>query len=124
MVDCGTGAHAPGQALLAASPKGVRGRLLISHTHWDHIQGLPFFAPLFAPGSEWDVYGPRGLDQSLRDALSGQMQYSYAGAPLILHDGNCIGTLCVLDTRVRALDDSAIVLLQDLRDMAMSEIER
>ena len=77
IVDCGTGAHALGQSLLAANPKGVRGHLLISHTHWDHIQGLPFFGPLFAPGSEWDIYGPKGLDQSVREVLAGQMQYAY-----------------------------------------------
>ena len=77
IVDCGTGAQALGQSLLAANPKGVRGHILISHTHWDHIQGLPFFAPLFIPGNEWDIYGPKGLDQSFRGSLAGQMQYTY-----------------------------------------------
>jgi phosphoribosyl 1,2-cyclic phosphodiesterase/CheY-like chemotaxis protein len=77
IVDCGTGAHGLGLSLLAANPKGVRGHILISHTHWDHIQGLPFFAPLFAPANEWDIYGPKGLDQSVREALAGQMQYTY-----------------------------------------------
>jgi phosphoribosyl 1,2-cyclic phosphodiesterase/CheY-like chemotaxis protein len=77
ITDCGTGANGLGQSLLAANPKGVRGHILISHTHWDHIQGLPFFAPLFIPGNEWDVYGPVGLNQSMREALSGQMQYTY-----------------------------------------------
>jgi phosphoribosyl 1,2-cyclic phosphodiesterase/DNA-binding NarL/FixJ family response regulator len=77
MIDCGTGAQALGQSLLASNPKGVRGHILISHTHWDHIQGLPFFAPLFIPGNEWDIYGPKGLDQSMREALAGQMQYTY-----------------------------------------------
>ena len=77
IIDCGTGANPLGQSLLAANPKGVRGHILISHTHWDHIQGLPFFAPLFVPGNEWDVYGPVGLDESMREALSGQMQYTY-----------------------------------------------
>ena len=69
--------NALGQSLLAANPKGIRGHILISHTHWDHIQGLPFFAPLFVPGNEWDIYGPVGLDESMREALSGQMQYTY-----------------------------------------------
>ena len=77
VIDCGTGGHALGQSLMKNNPKGVRGHILISHTHWDHIQGLPFFGPLFVPGNEWDIYGPKGLDQSVREALAGQMQYTY-----------------------------------------------
>jgi phosphoribosyl 1,2-cyclic phosphodiesterase/DNA-binding response OmpR family regulator len=76
VLDCGTGAHALGRALLEEGER-LRGNLLISHTHWDHIQGLPFFAPLFEKGGRWNVYGPRGLASSLRDALAGQMQYTY-----------------------------------------------
>jgi len=77
VIDCGTGAHSLGQNLLSTASKGLRGHILISHTHWDHIQGMPFFAPLFVPGNEWDIYGPKGLDQSLRETLAGQMQYTY-----------------------------------------------
>jgi phosphoribosyl 1,2-cyclic phosphodiesterase/DNA-binding response OmpR family regulator len=77
IIDCGTGAHSLGQNLMAAGVKGLRGHILISHTHWDHIQGIPFFAPLFVPGNQWDIYGPKGLDQSLRETLAGQMQYTY-----------------------------------------------
>jgi phosphoribosyl 1,2-cyclic phosphodiesterase/DNA-binding response OmpR family regulator len=77
LLDCGTGAHALGQALLA-EPRGPRrGHVLISHTHWDHIQGLPFLAPLFVSDFEWDIYGPRGLGPSIRETLAGQMQYTY-----------------------------------------------
>jgi phosphoribosyl 1,2-cyclic phosphodiesterase len=76
VIDCGTGAHALGHALMAAAAGPIRGHLFISHTHWDHIQGLPFFAPLFAPGNEWDIYAPRGLGQSVRETLAGQMQYT------------------------------------------------
>ena len=75
--DCGTGAHGLGQALVRDPPAARRGHLFISHTHWDHIQGLPFFAPLFQPGNEWHVYGPQGLGRSLRDVLAGQMEYTY-----------------------------------------------
>src|SRR6266542_5078608 len=92
IVDCGTGGHWLGQNLIAAG-KGLRGHILISHTHWDHIQGIPFFAPLFVPGNEWDIYGPKGLGQSLREALAGQMQYTYfpltldqCGAKIRYHD--------------------------------------
>src|SRR5215468_1604771 len=65
MLDIGTGAAVLGRALTAAG-EAKRGHILISHTHWDHIQGLPFFAPLFAAGNEWDIYAPRGMAQSLR----------------------------------------------------------
>jgi phosphoribosyl 1,2-cyclic phosphodiesterase/CheY-like chemotaxis protein len=92
VVDCGTGGHALGQELMSAA-EGLRGHILISHTHWDHIQGIPFFAPLFVPDSEWDIYGPKGLGQSLREALAGQMQYTYfpvtldqCGARIRYHD--------------------------------------
>lgn len=77
VLDCGTGAHALGHALLA-DPNGPRhGHMFISHTHWDHIQGLPFMAPLFEADFEWDIYGPRGLGPSIRETLAGQMQYTY-----------------------------------------------
>ena len=54
----------------------VTGSILLGHTHWDHIQGLPFFEPLFG-GGHWDVYGPRGLGVSLDQTLAGQMNYQY-----------------------------------------------
>jgi len=77
VLDCGTGIHDLGCALMASGRKPIKGSILIGHTHWDHIQGLPFFAPLFVPGNEWDIYAPRGLGQSLRETLAGQMQYTY-----------------------------------------------
>ena len=77
VIDCGTGAHGLGQQLAAKGGGGHRGHILISHTHWDHIQGIPFFAPLFVAGNEWDVYGPKGLSSSIRDTLAGQMEHTY-----------------------------------------------
>jgi phosphoribosyl 1,2-cyclic phosphodiesterase/CheY-like chemotaxis protein len=76
LIDCGTGAHALGRALQEQGAAKT-GHILISHTHWDHIQGLPFFAPLFTEGNEWHIYGPRGLGQSLQEVLAGQMEYAY-----------------------------------------------
>jgi len=77
VLDCGTGAHGLGHALAKARTTPYRGYILITHTHWDHIQGFPFFAPLFIQGDEWDIYAPRGLRESIRDTLAGQMQYTY-----------------------------------------------
>lgn len=55
----------------------ARGTVLITHTHWDHIQGFPFFAPFFVPGFSWEIYGPKGLSGSFEDTLAGQMQHEY-----------------------------------------------
>ncbi|HKA61873.1 MAG TPA: GAF domain-containing protein [Methylomirabilota bacterium] len=77
ILDCGTGAHGLGHALESARTGPLRGHILITHTHWDHIQGFPFFAPFFREGDQWDVYAPRGLRESVREALAGQMQYTY-----------------------------------------------
>ena len=93
IIDCGTGAHDLGRTLLAGAKDALRGSILTSHTHWDHIQGFPFFAPLFVPGGHWDIYGPTGLGRSLRDTLAGQMEHTYfpvtldeMGATIRFHD--------------------------------------
>ncbi len=82
ILDCGTGARELG-LLLMTRPQ-VRAHILISHTHWDHIQGFPFFAPAFRPDAEVTIYGPAGFLQNLEQAMSGQMQYAYF--PISLED--------------------------------------
>lgn len=77
IIDCGSGLHGLGQSLVKPGKPVLKGHILISHTHWDHIQGIPFFAPFFGPGNEWDIYAPKGIGQSLQDTLAGQMQYAY-----------------------------------------------
>jgi CheY-like chemotaxis protein len=77
MFDCGTGARALGAKLVAHASSPISATMLVSHAHWDHIQGFPFFAPLFVPGTRITVCGPEGSGRSLRDVLSGQMEFTY-----------------------------------------------
>ena len=76
ILDAGTGIRGLGNQL-TAQKRPLRIHLLLTHTHWDHIQGFPFFSPIYSAGNELFVYGPRALEKSLEEALMFQMQYSY-----------------------------------------------
>ncbi|MGH9210278.1 MAG: MBL fold metallo-hydrolase [Acidimicrobiales bacterium] len=56
VLDLGTGLRQWGLTL--PRDGSFRGSALITHLHWDHVQGLPFFAPILAPGAQLEVYGP------------------------------------------------------------------
>jgi phosphoribosyl 1,2-cyclic phosphodiesterase len=77
IIDGGTGIRKLGLKLMASLP--VRCNVLITHTHWDHIQGLPFFIPLFVPGNSLTFHGAFDpvYSKSLKDILAGQMEYCY-----------------------------------------------
>ena len=77
VLDCGTGARELGRTIAAARSSPIHGHLLIGHTHWDHIQGFPFFAPLFVPGNIWEIYAPGGRGRQIEASLVGQMAYDY-----------------------------------------------
>src|SRR2546427_10673355 len=76
VLDCGTGARGLGLHL-GQLPQPPRLHLFIGHTHWDHIQGFPFFVPAFVPGAELNIYAPLGFQRGLEEAMAGQMEYSY-----------------------------------------------
>jgi phosphoribosyl 1,2-cyclic phosphodiesterase len=71
--DAGTGIRDLGREI-AADGGAVRCHIFFSHFHWDHIQGLPFFAPAFNPSSEIVFYSP---EPGFQDALEGQMRHPY-----------------------------------------------
>jgi CheY-like chemotaxis protein len=58
-------------------PPPIKATILLGHTHWDHIQGFPFFTPVFEPGNQFTVVAPKGMGRSLGDVLSGQMEFTY-----------------------------------------------
>ena len=69
LCDMGTGLRYFGKSLPA--DELFRGSCLLSHLHWDHVQGLPFFTPLLSEGSSLDIYGPAQDDgRSLAEVVS------------------------------------------------------
>jgi CheY-like chemotaxis protein len=76
ILDCGTGVRLLGMEMMKA-PRPQRATILLGHTHWDHIQGFPFFAPLFIPGNEFTICAPNGVGGSLAGVLAGQMEFTY-----------------------------------------------
>ncbi len=56
MLDLGTGLRFWGETIDDSVP--FVGSALVTHIHWDHVQGLPFFTPVLRPGAKFDVYGP------------------------------------------------------------------
>src|SRR5262245_41961341 len=77
IIDCGSGLRGLGLALTSACQSALKGHILLSHTHWDHIQGTSCYDPVCPPGNEWYIYAPKWLGPSLHDTLAGQMQYVY-----------------------------------------------
>jgi phosphoribosyl 1,2-cyclic phosphodiesterase len=71
--DMGTGARGLGETY--GMP--LKAHLFISHYHYDHLQGIPFFTPFFDPRSEFTVYGPSRNGRTVKDVISGQMQQPY-----------------------------------------------
>src|SRR6202158_3049755 len=75
--DCGTGAHRLAAELMAQGKESINSNILLGHTHWDHIQGFPFFSPAFVKWNSAAIYGPEGSRGSLHHVLAGQMEFTY-----------------------------------------------
>jgi len=92
--DGGTGIRVLGQSLLSQLP--VEGHIFFTHSHWDHIQGFPFFLPAFIKGNCFHIYGAIAPDGStIEKRLNDQMRHpnfpvplQIMGADLKFHDLN------------------------------------
>ncbi len=75
--DAGTGIKELSNHLMSKNDGPVSATLFLSHPHWDHIQGLPFFSPLYIPGNEIEICGASHSGLSVKDLVSGQMEGVY-----------------------------------------------
>jgi phosphoribosyl 1,2-cyclic phosphodiesterase len=112
ILDAGTGIRGLGKRLAAeTSAGGIRAHIVLSHAHWDHIQGLPYFAPFFKAGNVITVWGPKqgdvGMEEILRqlmqpvvfpvplDALAAKLEVKHVNAEPIATEGCTITSMRV-----------------------------
>lgn len=73
--DAGSGIRDLGLEIMRGSHRKIH--LFITHTHWDHIQGYPFFAPAYVPGFDITIYGSSGFGKDLESIFRGQLDRDY-----------------------------------------------
>jgi phosphoribosyl 1,2-cyclic phosphodiesterase len=79
IIDAGSGIRELGNFMMAHDlPKGpIKTAIYLSHTHWDHIMGFPFFTPIYVPTTKLQVVGPGNYKADLKTIVGGQMTYQY-----------------------------------------------
>ncbi len=83
ILDAGSGIRELGKALLQ-QPEPVQAYIFISHFHWDHIQGLPFFKPAFKEGNSFTIFGCDEPHMPLNEIIYMQMKPTFF--PLAIED--------------------------------------
>lgn len=84
IIDAGTGLRALGQKLarLRGNAPSADYHIVLSHVHWDHIQGLPFFEPAYIQGTRISVYALRAAADELQHVISGITRHEFFPMPL------------------------------------------
>ena len=75
--DCGSGIKKLSDSINAAKVQRLSARIFISHTHWDHINTIPFFGPLYVRGNQIELFGPYQGDLTIERAVAAQMESVY-----------------------------------------------
>lgn len=108
IVDAGTGLRKLGDRMVAQG--ALEATMLLSHQHWDHIQGIPFFVPAYIPAAKLKVYGGVNGVMSLRETLEHQMtapvfpvRLDELGAQIDLCEVRSGQTFMIGDAQVRAI---------------------
>ncbi len=107
ILDAGSGARNLGSALVEEfGSRPITANLLISHTHWDHIQGLPFFAPLYAPQNRIRIFIANGNLSELDRGLRNQMQSLHF--PISLDEMRGLASLGELNSHLNCVGEFQI----------------
>ncbi|MDP7421752.1 MAG: MBL fold metallo-hydrolase [bacterium] len=77
ILDAGSGLRILGLELIKQGLPPATYNILVSHTHWDHIQGFPFFIPALIPGNKIIVWGFKNVEMSLEQIFRAQMNWVY-----------------------------------------------
>lgn len=75
--DAGTGIKTLGNHLMRQGRKRMEAKIFVSHPHWDHINALPFFVPLYVAGNEFEILGAKHGDLTMREIIGAQMDDVY-----------------------------------------------
>ena len=112
ILDAGSGIRELGEDILRRQksgvlpPRNLKGYILISHLHWDHVQGFPFFSPAYQSGNEFHIYCGKGLHYTIETLMRCQMsepnfpvRFEDMAAKIVCHE----------------VTDGASILLDNLR---------
>ncbi|MGC8908265.1 MAG: MBL fold metallo-hydrolase [Desulfomonilaceae bacterium] len=113
ILDAGSGIRELGEDILRRQKSGLlpeknlKGHILISHLHWDHVQGFPFFGPAYQRGNEFHLYCGKGLIYTIDSLMRRQMsepnfpvRFGDMAASIVCHDVEDGQTIAVDDVRI------------------------
>jgi phosphoribosyl 1,2-cyclic phosphodiesterase len=86
ILDSGTGIRNLGNFLQRKSENNFEGRIFITHPHWDHIQGFPFFKPFYSGNNKFTIYLPEQYRGGAQEILSGHLTKTFFPVTLDMLD--------------------------------------